>query len=117
MDKLSEANVGDGHGFSQLPSSVDKMSPEHDNQLNLLGKIDTRNLNGEQMNSRPFNSNSLERPSINEDYFEGVQDDLSDKFEKLGQKQEAVGHSPMDLNQMQTEDVLNFREEETKIGS
>ena len=31
MDKLSQSNVGDGHGFSQLPSSVDKMSPEHEN--------------------------------------------------------------------------------------
>ena len=50
----------------------------------MLGKIDPNNLNGEQMNTKPFDPRSLERPSINEDYFEGVQEDLSDKFEKLG---------------------------------
>ena len=66
------------------------MSPDHENQLKILDKLGSHHIQDDELKTKPFNSNSLERPSLDEEYLGGLKDDLSDKFEYIGKKHDPV---------------------------
>ena len=66
------------------------MSPDHENQLKILDKLGSHHIQDGELKTKPFNSNSLERPSLDEEYFGGLKGDSSDKFEYIGKKHDPV---------------------------